>query len=92
MFPVIKGTSLGYEKRKTRNKKNTMQSGQCTAVIPAPGRQRQKDQKFEASLDYISRSCVKEAGREGGRRRRGGGDYKKGKNWFPHLFHSHSLV
>jgi hypothetical protein len=28
-------------------------------IIPALGRQRQEDLKFESSLDYIARSCLK---------------------------------
>jgi hypothetical protein len=38
-------------------------------VIPALGRQRQKDGKFKASLGYLMRHCQKNEGREEERER-----------------------
>jgi uncharacterized protein YbdZ (MbtH family) len=37
------------------NKKKCYQFWPCTPVIPAPRMQRQEDQEFEASVDYIGR-------------------------------------
>jgi hypothetical protein len=44
---------------KINNASNTSQVGWYMTVIPALRRLRQKDWKFEDSVDYIARPCLK---------------------------------
>jgi hypothetical protein len=58
---------LPKKKGKNWNKLKSKRLGMVVSIIPALGRQRQKDHEFEATLGHIARTCPQErnGGREG---------------------------